>query len=651
MAIIQHKTIVEYDLGDREIGQFSMAVNAKSFRIVLDGLYSNKIRAVLRELSTNAFDSHVEAGIPDTPFDIRLPTVLEPTFAIRDYGVSLSHDNVMNLYPRVFESTKDKTNTQVGSFGLGSKSPFAYTDSFTVRAWLDGELRLYVAFIPKEGIPSITLMHSEPSDEPRGLEVSFAVQPRHFYEFSQEATYVALGFDTPPNGLNHQPPQPVLTRGAWKIYEGVNLPSFSIRMGCVIYPIQDNNLSLERLVPAYKRVVYDVPIGSVDPAANRESLSFTDRSIAAIREAHEDCKAEISEYIAELLASSRNTLEAERAYLKIDDLFLFRATIPWGRPGNHLSGYVKFDLTDEKDPLPRDSDGTLRNSFHVDQIENLIFLIDRTDEKVLRRKLRTKQWFRSYRGYRLVNPTGTQLERLVRRLGLRPDQLVSIHNIDDVDIVHKAAAPGEKYLQGVYERTDHYGYAERVRELDLVTRGHYWVGVQRNSTNAWVLTHDFERKTVDDLHYWGSLAKVLGMPFVKFYTLTPTAMKRLDPDPTRRFDAAIVETIENYPNLKLIARARAIQRELYRTFPSDMMSEMFGIDKVFFEKGRNGPLSNFAVDKFVEARYGSVYAAAKAECNRVRRKYPMLFGDATRQDHLEYIKYRNEILNNTNEGD
>ena len=48
--------------------------NEVMFDILSNKLYQYKIRAVLRELSTNAYDAHVVAGIPEIPFKIELPT-------------------------------------------------------------------------------------------------------------------------------------------------------------------------------------------------------------------------------------------------------------------------------------------------------------------------------------------------------------------------------------------------------------------------------------------------------------------------------------------------------------------------------------------------------------------------------------------------
>ena len=69
-----------------EVGDFKIKASAKAFSILSSGLYANKIRAIIRELSCNAVDSHAAAGKSDTPFDVHLPNTLEPWFSIRDYG-------------------------------------------------------------------------------------------------------------------------------------------------------------------------------------------------------------------------------------------------------------------------------------------------------------------------------------------------------------------------------------------------------------------------------------------------------------------------------------------------------------------------------------------------------------------------------------
>lgn len=42
--------------------EFQIAANAQAFKILSSGLYSNKPRAIIREVCCNAWDAHVAAG-------------------------------------------------------------------------------------------------------------------------------------------------------------------------------------------------------------------------------------------------------------------------------------------------------------------------------------------------------------------------------------------------------------------------------------------------------------------------------------------------------------------------------------------------------------------------------------------------------------
>lgn len=55
---------------------FQIKATSKAFDILSSALYSDKIGAIVRELSCNAHDSHVAAGKSKEPIEIRLPSSL-----------------------------------------------------------------------------------------------------------------------------------------------------------------------------------------------------------------------------------------------------------------------------------------------------------------------------------------------------------------------------------------------------------------------------------------------------------------------------------------------------------------------------------------------------------------------------------------------
>jgi sensor histidine kinase regulating citrate/malate metabolism len=92
---------------------------------ILTDLYSDPEYAVIREYSTNAFDSHIEAG-QTRPIEVTLPTDLAPFLTIRDFGIGLDAEGIESIYSLYGASTKRNTNDQVGMLGLGCKSALTY---------------------------------------------------------------------------------------------------------------------------------------------------------------------------------------------------------------------------------------------------------------------------------------------------------------------------------------------------------------------------------------------------------------------------------------------------------------------------------------------------------------------------------------------
>ncbi len=273
---------------------FSIKASAKAFKILSDGLYSDKILAIIRELSSNAFDAHVEAGTGDKPFLVHLPNNLESWFSIRDYGTGLSHDNVMNLYTTYFDSTKNDSNDFTGALGLGSKSPFSYTETFTVTSYFNGEMRTYVADLGEEGVPQISLLNGFPmaTKEPNGLEVKFAVKREDFSSFMSKAKNIYKRYTPLPEvvGVESFKLEPIvyaLEGNGWRVIEKdddshYNDKSYAVQ-GTVAYPIDLHAMRGNNGNLLYNlNIEMDFPIGELDIAANRETLSYDESTCANI---------------------------------------------------------------------------------------------------------------------------------------------------------------------------------------------------------------------------------------------------------------------------------------------------------------------------------------------------------------------------------
>ena len=88
--------------------------NNTVFTILTKSLYLRPINAIVRELCTNCLDAHIAVNKQDQPFDVTLPTKLDPYFIVRDYGCSMDIDQVVKVYSMFHLKTLKVTLLVVG---------------------------------------------------------------------------------------------------------------------------------------------------------------------------------------------------------------------------------------------------------------------------------------------------------------------------------------------------------------------------------------------------------------------------------------------------------------------------------------------------------------------------------------------------------
>lgn len=187
----------EIDTNFEKTSSFRIAANSKMFEILSSKLYADPIAAIIRELSTNAVDSHIAANREAIPFSVHMPTLLEPWFSVTDTGIGMNHDEILQIYTEYGNSQKDDSNLYNGALGLGSKSPFGYTQEFTVVSTKDGIRNTYLCYINK-GFPDISLISTEETTDHSGVAVQVPVKADDHKRFSKTASRVYSFFKLRP---------------------------------------------------------------------------------------------------------------------------------------------------------------------------------------------------------------------------------------------------------------------------------------------------------------------------------------------------------------------------------------------------------------------------------------------------------------------
>ncbi len=357
-----------------QVSNFTIKATTKAFSVLSSSLYSDKIRAIIRELSTNAIDAHVEAGIEDTPFELKLPSIFDLEFYVKDFGSGLTHEQMVGywttdehgnqqyvggLYNTYFESTKQHSDDFVGMLGLGSKSPFSYVSNFIVESRQDSVKRIYSCFKNELGLPAVTLLTEIETDEPSGLTIKLTVKKQDVDNFVAAAKKVFMYFTTLPNVVGYTDFKPYsikkqLTGTNWYIREVdsyANMNGPYIVQGLIPYPVDKSFFDDEddKIWSMLLELPIDiiVPIGEVDISASREHLSYDPITIANVRRILIQVSTEINQSIQSQFDLCQSEWEAGQLHLKLET----SSILQFDKIYNKINKVVKFTWDDS--PVPK----------------------------------------------------------------------------------------------------------------------------------------------------------------------------------------------------------------------------------------------------------------------------------------------------------
>lgn len=200
------------------------------------------------------------------------------------------------LYTTLFHSTKELDDGQIGAFGLGSKSPFAVSDTFTVESRYEGKLHRFLMYLNRDRIPTVDIITKdletrdptpEDTDEFNGLTIRIPVKNTRYTAFESEL--VRLGMVMRP--AMRPEVDNTSSRFEWREISfadrvantyiqpkgGDNQKHYAV-MGGVSYPI-----NLEQLDADIQSVLSRFPssytffeLGDLNVPPSREDLSYDD---------------------------------------------------------------------------------------------------------------------------------------------------------------------------------------------------------------------------------------------------------------------------------------------------------------------------------------------------------------------------------------
>ena len=276
-----------------------------------DKIYSHKERAVIRELSCNAHDSHVIAGTTDIPFIVHLPTHIEPWFSIRDSGTGLPDEDIANVYGGIGISTKRGSNEVIGCFGVGSLAPYSMADSFVVKSYYNGTLSTYQCMRDDERNPVVIPLSTEPTDELNGLEITVTVDGR-IDQFHSDAIEVFKHWQGTIPQINDKTVNETIAAEKSKfVFEGddfgltAEYGSLTAVMGNIAYKVPSALTDHNWNVNGY--ICFD--LGELSFDTSRENLDVSDVNRQAIKIKLNSIKENIKDIAGEKIDKLPNSFE------------------------------------------------------------------------------------------------------------------------------------------------------------------------------------------------------------------------------------------------------------------------------------------------------------------------------------------------------
>lgn len=296
--------------GALAVRKSSTHTSRKTIRMQINDLYSDKADAIVREITANADDSHRRAE-QDRPFYVHCPEPLQPEFYVRDFGCGMTDQVMEDIYIVIGLSDKDDSDAETGMWGLGSKTPFAYADHYTITCY-DGETARHYGYgIANDGIPNLYTLAIEPSTEPRGVRIGLAIESKDFHLFETAIRKAAVAHEGKfEHNLGNLNLGEVIYEGEdWKAYSGSPLEvkntyaqqRWWVRQGSVLYPIADARITIphDGRLSGSRTYILDCPIGAVRMTPSREALQYGEEEVAYLKGRIEAVSAEIGDAIYE----------------------------------------------------------------------------------------------------------------------------------------------------------------------------------------------------------------------------------------------------------------------------------------------------------------------------------------------------------------
>jgi len=280
-------------------GRMKMTVADGMASRIIEGLYSKPLDTCFQENDANARDALLMAGKGGTPYNLHIPTLLEPWLSFKDDGIGMSYDDCMFYCGGVGASSKRDDNLNRGGHGLGMKTAFLVSDQYLVISRFDGQQMTFTALKDETGEYHFLSLNTQSTSECNGLEIRIpytgsdsrlmeVIIERSRFTNPKPITNIPVTWDDPQSKVQLEGEGwQLLTKGG---YYASN--KSEVIMGGVPYPLSESEVRVE-WGDSYAKIVGHgvrlfLEIGDVPVPMNRESITYTDKAKYLLRSKLDD---------------------------------------------------------------------------------------------------------------------------------------------------------------------------------------------------------------------------------------------------------------------------------------------------------------------------------------------------------------------------
>jgi hypothetical protein len=332
MKLNEHANKLLTNVTEAVTQNFGIGDASVVIEILRNRLYENKVQTLVQEYICNARDAMREVGRGNN-FEVTVPTLLNPVFKVRDFGPGVNPDRMVNVFILYGASTKRGDNSQTGGFGIGAKSAWSYTDSFTIVTFVDGTKRSYIAHTGVNNNGRLDLISTEATKEPNGTEIQVAVRHSDIRQFKDAILRATYFWEKRPD-LKGQLDVPELVRGyrigsTLENIERELLPEY-VRpnyyteghlavIDGIPYPLgsklMDKCKSLSKLHEFVHRcIILHIETGVVEVSASRESIADSPKTIDNLDKLAQKVALEVKTHIADRFGKVKSASEYIQLY-------------------------------------------------------------------------------------------------------------------------------------------------------------------------------------------------------------------------------------------------------------------------------------------------------------------------------------------------